>query len=70
MSRNREDALSFGPIKQVGVSVSIGFPLLVVGVLILLLLIASWVGTGTLLWILAAVVVAVGLLAAISRRVI
>jgi hypothetical protein len=62
--------LSFGPIKQVGVSVSIGFPLLVVGVLILLLLIASWVGTGTLLWILAAVVVAVGLLAAISRRVI
>jgi hypothetical protein len=62
--------LSFGPIKQVGVSVSIGFPLLVVGVLILLLLIASWVGTGTLLWILAAVVVAAGLLAAISRRVI
>ena len=62
--------MSFGPIKQVGVSVSIGFPLLVVGVLILLLLIASWVGTGTLLWILAAVVVAVGLLAAISRRVI
>jgi hypothetical protein len=70
LSRNREDALSFGPIKQVGVSVSIGFPLLVVGVLILLLLIASWVGTGTLLWILAAVVVAAGLLAAISRRVI
>ena len=62
--------MSFGPIKQVGVSVSIGFPLLVVGVLILMLLVASWIGTGTLLWILAAVVVAAGLLAAISRRVI
>jgi hypothetical protein len=62
--------LSFGPIKQVGVSVSIGFPLLVVGVLILMLLIASWIGTGTLLWILAAVLVVAGLLAALSRRVI
>jgi hypothetical protein len=70
LSQLREDALSFGPIKQVGVSVSIGFPLLVVGVLILMLLVASWIGTGTLLWILAAVVVAAGLLAAISRRVI
>jgi hypothetical protein len=62
--------VSFGPIKQVGVSVSIGFPLLVVGVLILLLLVASWVGTATLLWIVGAVLVAAGLLAAISRRVI
>lgn len=70
LSQFREDALSFGPIKQVGVSVSIGFPLLVVGVLILMLLLASWIGTGTLLWILAAFLVGAGLLAAISRRVI
>jgi hypothetical protein len=68
--RDREDAVSFGPIKQVGVSVSIGFPLLVVGVLIVLLLVASWVGTATLLWILGACLVVAGLLAAISRRVI
>ena len=62
--------MSFGPIKQVGVSVSIGFPLLVVGVLILMLLLASWIGTGTMLWILACVLVVAGLLAAISGRVI
>lgn len=62
--------MSFKPIKQVGVSVSIGFPLFVVGVLILLLLVASWIGTATLLWILAAVLVVAGLLAALSRRVI
>jgi hypothetical protein len=62
--------VSFKPIKQVGVSVSIGFPLFVVGVLILLLLVASWIGTATLLWILAAVLVVAGLLAALSRRVI
>jgi hypothetical protein len=70
LSQFREDDLSFGPIKQVGVSVSIGFPLLVVGVLILMLLLASWIGTGTMLWILACVLVVAGLLAAISGRVI
>jgi hypothetical protein len=57
-------------VKQVGVAVSIGFPLLVIGVLTLMVLIISWVGTGTLLWILAGVVVGAGLLAAASRRVL
>jgi hypothetical protein len=60
----------FGPIKQVGVGTSIGFPLLVIGVLTLAILIVSLVGTGTLLWILAAAVAAVGLLAAASRWVL
>jgi hypothetical protein len=60
----------FGPIKQVGVGTSIGFPLLVIGVLTLAILIVSLVGTGTLLWILAAAVAAVGLLAGASRWVL
>ena len=53
-----------------GVGVSIGFPLLVVGVLTVMLLIVSWVPTGTLLWILAAAIAALGLLAAASRWVL
>jgi hypothetical protein len=57
-------------VKQVGVAVSIGFPLVVVGVLTLVVLLVSWVGTVTALWILAGVVLGVGLLAAASRRVI
>lgn len=61
---------SFKPIKQVGVAVSIGFPLLVVGVLMLVVFLASWVGTATALWILAAGVLVIGLLAAASGRVI
>ena len=60
----------FGPIKQVGVGTSIGFPLLVIGVLTLLILIVSLVGTGTLLWILAGAVAALGVLAAASRWVL
>jgi hypothetical protein len=66
----RKHSSSFGPIKQVGVGVSIGFPLLVVGVLTLMLLIVSWVPTGTLLWILAGAIAALGLLAAASRWVL
>jgi hypothetical protein len=54
----------------VGVAVSIGFPLLVIGVLTLAVLVISWVGTGTFLWILAGVVVGTGLIAAASRRVL
>jgi hypothetical protein len=54
----------------VGVAVSIGFPLLVIGVLTLAVLLVSWVGTTTFLWILAAGVVGAGLLAAVSRRVL
>jgi hypothetical protein len=56
-----------GGIKQVGAGVSIGFPLLVVGVLMLALFTISVVGIGTLLWILAGAMVGAGLLAAASR---
>jgi len=66
----RKSSASFGPIKQVGVAVSIGFPLLVIGVLTVAVLIVSWVGTTTFLWILAAGVVGAGLLAAVSGRVL
>jgi hypothetical protein len=68
MSQRRSSG--FGPIKQVGVGTSIGFPLLVIGVLTLLILIVSLVGTGTLLWILAGAVSALGVLAAASRWVL
>jgi len=57
-------------MKQVGVAVSIGFPLVVIGVLTLVVFLASWVGTGTALWIIAAAVLAFGLVGAASRRVI
>jgi hypothetical protein len=69
MSRRRT-ASSFGSIKQVGVATSIGFPLLVIGVLTLLVLFVSLVGTGTLLWILAAAIAVLGLIAAASRLVL
>ena len=69
MSRRR-NASGFGSIKQVGVATSIGFPLLVIGVLTLLILFVSLVGTGTLIWIVAAAVVALGLLAAASRWIV
>ena len=68
MSQRRSSG--FGPIKQVGVATSIGFPLLVIGVLTLIILIVSLVGTGTLLWILAGAVAALGFLAAASRWVL
>ena len=69
MSQRRSSG--FGPIKQVGVGTSIGFPpLLVIGVLTLMILLVSLVGTGTLLWILAGAVAALGLLAAASRWVL
>ena len=49
---------------------SIGFPLMVIGVLTLLILFVSLVGTGTLIWILAAVVAILGVLAAASRWIV
>jgi len=57
-------------MKQVGVAVSIGFPLVVIGVLTLVVFLVSWVGTATALWIIAAAVLALGLVGAASRRVI
>jgi hypothetical protein len=61
---------SFGPIKQVSLAVAIGLPLLVVGVLMLALFLIAWVGVDTSLWILAGGLLAAGLLAALSGRII
>ena len=66
----QRSSTGFGGIKQVSVAVSIGFPLLVVGVLMLALLVASWVGAATLLFILAGGLVVAGVLAAASRRIL
>jgi hypothetical protein len=69
-SWNRSQSDSFGPIKQVGVAVAIGLPLLVVGVLMLALLVVSVVGATTSLWILAGGLALAGLLAALSSRIL
>ena len=70
-ARRRVDRSSgFKSVKQVGVAVSIGFPLVVIGVLTLVVFLVSWVGTTTALWIIAAAVLAIGLVSAASRRVI
>ena len=69
-SRKKSGSTSFKPIKQVGVAVSIGFPLMVIGVLTLMVFLVTWVGTATALWILAGVILAVGIVAAMSNRVI
>jgi Flp pilus assembly protein TadB len=69
-SRKKSGSTSFKPIKQVGVAVSIGFPLMVIGALTLVVFLVTWVGTATALWILAGLVLAVGILAAMSNRVI
>jgi Flp pilus assembly protein TadB len=68
--RKMDRSSGFKSVKQVGVAVSIGFPLLVIGVLTLVVLLVSWVGTATALWIIAAVVLATGLVSAASGRVI
>ena len=61
---------SFDSIKQVGVAVAIGLPLLVIGVLFLAILTVSLVGASTALWLLAIALVVGGLLAALSGRVL
>jgi hypothetical protein len=66
----RRSSTGFGGIKQVSVAVSLGFPLLVIGVLMLALLVVSWVGTATFLFILAGSLVLAGVLAAASRRIL
>jgi hypothetical protein len=60
----------FKSVKQVGLAVSIGFPLVVIGVLMFTILLFSLVGTATALWILAGVILALGVLGAVSRRVV
>jgi Flp pilus assembly protein TadB len=70
-TRRKSDRSSgFRSMKQVGVAVSIGFPLVVIGVLTLMVFLVSWVGTATALWIIAAVVLAIGLISSLSGRVI
>jgi Flp pilus assembly protein TadB len=68
--RKNDRSSGFKSVKQVGLAVSIGFPLLVMGVLALAVFLVSWVGTATALWIIAGVVLATGLAAAASGRVI
>jgi hypothetical protein len=65
-SWNRSQSESFGPIRQIGLAYSVGFPLMVVGVL--LLAIASSEGS-TFLWILGGGLFAAGVLAAGSGRI-
>jgi hypothetical protein len=66
----KQYASSFGSIRQVSLAVSIGFPLMVIGVLTLMVFIISLVGTGTFLWVLAGLILALGIIGAASRRVI
>jgi hypothetical protein len=54
----------------VGLAVSIGFPLVVIGVLMFTIFLFSLVGTATALWILAGVILALGVLGALSRSVV
>lgn len=68
--RKNGGSSGFRSVKQVGVAVSIGFPLVVVGVLTLVIFLMSWVGTATALWIIAGAVLAIGLISAVSHRVI
>jgi hypothetical protein len=69
-SWNRSSSDSFGPIKQVGVSISIGFPIFVVGVLFVTILVVSLVGGSTALWLLAGGILLIGLIASLSGRII
>jgi len=68
--RTNDRSSGFKSVKQVGLAVSIGFPLVVIGVLIFTIFLFSLVGTATALWILAGVILALGLLGALSRRVV
>jgi hypothetical protein len=68
--RTNDRSSGFKSVKQVGVAVSIGFPLVVIGVLTLVVFLVTWVGTATALWIVAGAVLAIGLVSAASGRVI
>jgi hypothetical protein len=68
--RTNDRSSGFKSVKQVGVAVSIGFPLVVIGVLTLVVFLFTWVGTATALWIIAGVVLAIGLVSAASGRVV
>jgi hypothetical protein len=63
----RSQSDGFRPIRQVGFAVSIGVPLMVVG---LFLFLTAYTAGGTYLWVLAGSLFGIGLLAAISGRVV
>jgi hypothetical protein len=65
-SWNKSQSESFGPIRQIGLAYSIGFPLMVVGVLLLAIASSE---SGAFLWILGGGLFAAGILAAGSGRI-
>ncbi len=65
-SWNRSQSEGFGPIRQVGIAYSVGFPLMVVG---LFMLAIAYSAGDTYLWILAGGLFAGGLLTAASGRI-
>jgi hypothetical protein len=65
-SWNRSHTDGFGPIRQVGVAPSVGFPLMIVGVL--MLAVASSSG-GTVEWVSAIALLVGGAILAASGRV-
>jgi hypothetical protein len=65
-SWNRSHSDGFGPIKQVGIGASIGFPLMVVGMFMLAI---AYSAGETYLWVLAGGLFAGGLLTAASGRI-
>lgn len=65
-SWNRSQSEGFGPIRQVGLAYSVGFPLMVVG---LFMLAIAYSAGDTYLWILAGGLFAGGLLTAASGRI-
>jgi hypothetical protein len=67
--RSQSEARSdgFGKIKSVGVAVAFGLPLIVMGAFAL---VAALGDGGTFLWILAAALVVVGLVTALSHKIV
>jgi hypothetical protein len=65
-SWNRSQSEGFGPIRQVGLAYSVGFPLMVVGMFMLAI---AYSAGETYLWILGGGLFAGGLLTAASGRI-
>jgi hypothetical protein len=66
-SWNRSSSDGFRPIKSVGVAVAFGLPLMGMGVFALF---AALGDGGTFLWILAAGLIVVGLVTALSHKIV
>ncbi len=66
-SWNRSSSDGFRPIKSVGVAVAFGLPLMGMGVFVLF---AALGDGGTFLWILAAGLIVVGLVTALSHKIV